>query len=378
MGSKLDKAFADIDKELGKGIVQDASTAEDVKRLVSRSMGMNYIFNGGTPRGRIIELYGPESGGKSLLATTVAVDFQRAGEFVVYIDLEGTFISEFSERLGLSVDPKQFRLLQPETGEDAFESIEMLAKTGEVGYIIVDSVAAMIPKSELEGDYGESSVGTMARLMSQGMRKLNSIVRKSNTTVLFINQIRQKIGVTYGSPETTTGGNSLKFYASSRNRISRKDTLKDGKDVVGIQMGVTNKKSKIGPPLREFTTNVYFENGIDMDTELADFGAKLEVLTKSGSWYDMPDGERIQGKTNVSKYLSENPETRKRVFKEIYQRLFGFEPDWAPTGAEATPTNKVDTEESSESETPKKRKSSKKAKEPEIEIEVPVDDGDEV
>lgn len=193
-GSKLDKAFANIEKELGKGVVQDASKVEDVDRVVSRSMGMNYVFNGGIPRGRIIELFGPESSGKSLLATTMAADFQREGHFVVYIDMEGTFVSHFAERLGLSVNSDVFRLLNPDNGEDAFTSIEAIAETGEVGMIIVDSVAAMVPKSELEGDYGEASMGSMARMMSQGMRKLNGILRKTNTSVIFVNQTRQSIG----------------------------------------------------------------------------------------------------------------------------------------------------------------------------------------
>lgn len=362
MSEKLDKAFTDVEKKIGKGKVQDIATSEDVPRLVSYSMGMNYVMGGGIPKGRIIELYGPESGGKSLLATMMGADYQREGHFIVYIDMEGTFVAQFAERLGLSVDKDKFRLLQPETGEEAFTALETLADSGEVGLVIVDSVAAMIPQSELEADYGEASMGSMARMMSQGLRKLNSTLRKTNTTVIFINQVREKIGVMYGNPETTGGGKALQFYASSRNRIGRRETIKNANETIGVQMSVTNKKSKVGPPMRDFVTNIFFDSGVDVDTELSDFAGKFEIIQKSGSWYDLPNGERVQGKANVAKYLGENPEVRKKIFEQVYERLFGRPPEITWSSIKAAPEAAPQTGEEELSQKTKERKSKKTKK----------------
>lgn len=371
MASKLESAFAKIDKEIGKGIVIDSTKTVDVSRIILSSIGLNYLFNGGFPEGRIVEFFGPESSGKSLISTAIGADYQRAGKFVVYVDMEGTFMPSFAVKLGLSVDPDKFRLIQPETGEDAFRILEALAETGEVGLIIVDSVAAMTPTAELEGDYGEANMGLMARMMSQGMRKLNGKLKASSTSVIFINQIRMKIGVMYGSPETTSGGRALAFYASSRNRVARRDAIVNGAETVGVQMQITNKKSKIGPPSREMLTAVYFDTGLDTNSDLSQMAGKLGIINKAGSWYDLPNGERVQGKDAVSAYLSENPAVRDQVFADVYENLFGQRPD---LGSNTIVTKETVGQEEEEQQPKKKRKSRKSTKkEDEIEISADAD-----
>jgi recombination protein RecA len=324
--SKIQGAFSTIDKEIGKGVVVRDKDRETIQRVVLSSIGLNYVFHGGFPIGRIVEFFGPESSGKSLLATVIGADFQKAGKYVAYVDLEGTFERTFAERLGLTTDENLFGLIQPETGEDAFTIIEKLADTGEVGLVIVDSVAAMTPRSELEADYGDAQMGSMARMVSQGLRKLNSKLRTSGMSVIFVNQVRMKIGVMYGNPETTAGGRALPFYASSRNRITRKEELKNAQETTGIKIKISNKKSKIGPPMREIETNVFFDSGMDSNAELVQLAAKYSLIEKGGAWFTMPDGERVQGKEAAGKYLAERPETREKVFSDLYQILFGGTP----------------------------------------------------
>lgn len=320
--SKINKVFATVDKEIGKGVVVRDKDRETVHRIKLSSMGLNYIFNGGFPLGRIVEFYGPESSGKSLLATVIGGDFQREDKYVAYVDMEGTFERIFAEKLGLTTDENLFSLIQPETGEDAFTIIEHLASTGEVGLIVVDSVAAMTPRSELEANYGDAQMGSMARMMSQGLRKLNSKLRETGTSVIFVNQTRMKLGVMFGSPETTPGGRALQFWASSRNRVSRREEVKEGDNISGVRMKIVNKKSKVGPPLREIETNIDFESGMDSNAELIELGTKNSLIERGGSWLTLPNGERLQGKNAATKYLGENPEVRDKLFEDIYRILF--------------------------------------------------------
>lgn len=319
---KIGSVFSRIDKEIGKGVVVRDKDKELIQRVKLDSMGLNYIFNGGFPRGRIIEFYGPESSGKSLLATVIGADFQRDGHYVAYVDLEGTFERTFANRLGLKTEEDLFGLIQPETGEDAFTIVEQLAATGEVGLIIIDSVAAMIPRSELEADYGDAQMGSMARMMSQGLRKLNGVLRKTQTSCIFVNQTRMKIGVMYGNPETTAGGRALPFYASSRNRITRKEDIKGDKEIAGIKIKIANKKSKLGPPFRTIETDVLFDEGLDSTRELVQIALQYDLLEKAGAWVTLPDGERVQGQAAAAAYLTQKPEMYDELYKLVYDKLF--------------------------------------------------------
>lgn len=318
---KLSQVLTKIQKEIGKDVLINLEEKPQVDRVNFSSPKMNYVFGGGCPRGRIIEYYGPESSGKSLIATITGADYQKEGLFVAYVDLEGTFDKKFAETLGLSTSPDQFVLFQPEVGEDALKIIEELSSTGEVGLIIVDSVAAMTPRAELEGDYGDSHMGLQARMLSQGMRKLNGIVRKTNTTLIFVNQIRMKIGVMYGNPEVTTGGKALQFYASVRNRVTRVEDLMKGKDVVGQKIRIANTKSKIGVPKRKIEIDMYFNRGVDTVSEFADFAISYGFIEKAGSWYVLPNGERVQGKERVYSALREDEELFNPLKVAVIERM---------------------------------------------------------
>lgn len=319
--TRLDEIFGKLEKEKGKGVIIKENETPDIERIALRSPKLNDVLGGGMPLGRIVELYGVESGGKSLIATTIGGDFQRAGKFVVYIDVEGTFSYAFARKLGLDTSDDVFRLIRPESGEDAFDIIEAVLKTGEVGLIIVDSVSALTPTAELEGDMGQSHMGTQARLMGQGLRKINPYMSKSQTSIIFINQIRMKIGVMFGNPETTSGGRSLPFYASIRCDIRRIEDIKRGEEIVGLRARFKNVKNKTAPPKKKQEIDIYFDSGIDYFSEYIDFAISYSLLEKSGSWFTLPNGDRVQGRDKVVAALREDDEMFEGIRAQVMERM---------------------------------------------------------
>jgi recombination protein RecA len=319
--SKLDKAFKGIEKEFGKGMVIDKEEFENIQRVPSSSPLLQHITGGGYPRGKIIEIYGPESSGKSLIAQHIGKDFQAVGEFVGYIDMEFSFQYDFAEKIGLDTSEKKFKLFQPDSAEKAFTIAEEITKAG-VGLIVFDSVATMTPDAEMSAGYSDQQMGSQARVMGKGLRKLASILSKNGTTVIFINQIRMKIGVMFGNPETTPGGNALPFYACLRLDTRRKDFLEDSKDSepYGVKAQVTSKKSKISPPKRKGQLTIYYNNGVDTLGEYIDFGITFGFIEKSGSWYSI-NGERAQGKENLSNILKLNDTVREKLKSKVIQML---------------------------------------------------------
>jgi len=327
---KLQLIDAIIKKELGEGVVREENEVIKIPRWALSSPNLNYILGGGIPKGRIIEMYGTESGGKTTLSTLIAADIQKKyGGFIVFVDAENSFDYEWANKLGLNTDSSHFRLVTADSGNDALEASEKYAASGVVDYIIVDSVAALTPKSEIEGEYGDSNMGVQARLMSQSMRKLTPIAKKNNCTIVFINQLRMKIGVTFGNPETTTGGNALKFYSSIRLDVRRVENL-DGADkdddVLGIKTRVKCIKNKTAQPFRKAEIDINFSNGIDIGKEYLDFAVQFMYIDKSGSWYSYKKDDGVieklgQGKDNVSKYLLENPEIFEKIKKRVDMEL---------------------------------------------------------
>jgi len=320
---KLDAAFKQIDKEVGKGFEKKKEESNSLARVKLESPLLNYITNGGLPYGQIVEIYGPESSGKSLIAQQIAVDYQREGNFVCYIDVEFSFDFDFAESLGLDTSPERFRLYQPDCGEQAYEIAEMLSNAG-VGIIIFDSIAGMTPSAEFQAGYGDQQMGIAARLHSKGMRKLAPVLNKNKTTAILINQIREKIGVLYGNPETTPGGRAIKFYASLRLNVRKKEFLTKGgnPEPYGIVSSVEGFKSKIGPPKRKGLLTILFDSGIDTTGEYIDFAIKYDLIKKGGSWFTLPDGEtRLQGKDNVRLHYLKNLEELE-VLKQQVSKFF--------------------------------------------------------
>jgi len=322
---KIELAMANIDKKFGKGTMVnfDEKIDRTVKRLCTGSIGVDLALGGGWPYGRIIEIFGPESSGKTTLAIHALIEAQKEGFSVGFIDAEHAFDRDYAENLGLDLNKKAFQFTQPDTGEQAFEIIEELVKTGEIKVIIIDSVAALIPKAEIEGDYGESKMGLHARLMSQAMRKLNGMVSKNECILIFINQLRDKIGVMFGSPETTTGGNALKFYASIRLDIRRIGQEKDGDEVIASKTRVKVVKNKTFPPFRKADFNIEFGTGIDVNRELLEIAASndYKVLEKSGSWFAFKGTKIGNGIDTCKAILQDNPELVEEIKKELYKKL---------------------------------------------------------
>ena len=304
----LDAALAQIDRAFGKGSAMKLGQKEtmQVEAISTGSLGLDIALGvGGLPKGRVIEIYGPESSGKTTLALHVLAEAQKAGGTVAFVDAEHALDPVYARKLGVDID--ELIVSQPDTGEQALEITDTLVRSGAVNMVIVDSVAALTPKSELEGDMGDSSVGVQARLMSQAMRKLTGSISRSNCMVIFINQIRMKIGVMFGSPETTTGGNALKFYSSVRLDIRRIGAIKDRDEVIGNQTRVKVVKNKVAPPFRQVEFDILYGEGISKTGELIDLGVKAEVIEKSGSWYSYK-GERMgQGREKTRNFLKENP-----------------------------------------------------------------------
>lgn len=313
-GKALDAALAQIERAFGKGSVMRLGQREtvEIEALSSGSLGLDIALGiGGFPRGRIIEIYGPESSGKTTLALHAVAEAQKTGGTCAFVDAEHALDPSYARKLGVNID--NLIISQPDTGEQALEIADTLVRSGAIDVLIVDSVAALVPKAELEGDMGDSHMGLQARLMSQALRKLAGSINKTNCMVIFINQIRQKIGVMFGNPETTTGGNALKFYASVRLDIRRVGSIKDKEDVVGNQTRVKVVKNKMAPPFKVVDFDIMYGEGISKTGELIDLGVSAGVIDKAGSWYSMGSQRIGQGKESARQFLKDNPDIANQI-----------------------------------------------------------------
>ena len=310
----LDTALKQIESQFGKGTIMKLGTREtvEVPSIPTGSFGLdNALGIGGLPKGRVVEIYGPESSGKTTLTLQIIAECQKAGGSAAFIDAEHALDPEYAKALGVDID--ELLLSQPDTGEQALEVTDMLVKSGSLDVIVVDSVAALVPRAELEGDMGDSHVGLQARLMSQALRKISGSIQKSNTLVIFINQIRMKIGVMFGSPETTTGGNALKFYSSVRLDIRRIGAIKDGDEVVGNESRVKVVKNKMAPPFKVVEFQILYGKGINKNAEIIEFAVKKGIIEKAGAWYSYKGDKIGQGIAKTSEFLKENP----KILEEI-------------------------------------------------------------
>ena len=317
----VDQAISQIEKQFGRGSIMkmDVDKVLDVPVISTGSLALDLALGiGGVPRGRIVEIYGPEASGKTTLALHIGAEAQAAGGVVAYIDAEHALDIGYARRLGVDVD--SLLVSQPDTGEQALDITEILVRSGGIDALIIDSVAALVPRAELEGEMGDQHVGLQARLMSQALRKLTATIHKSMTCVVFINQIRMKIGVMFGSPETTTGGNALKFYASQRLDIRRLGAIKEGDQVTGNRTRVKVVKNKIAPPFREAEFDIIYGTGISKEGDILDLAASFDIVEKSGAWYSFK-GERVgQGRENAKKFLAENQDIRNQVVDLVKEK----------------------------------------------------------
>jgi len=317
----LELALSSIQKQFGKGSIMklggDKTLADGIQSFPTGSLGLDIALGiGGIPKGRIVEIYGPESSGKTTLCLHAAAECQKRGGTVAFIDAEHALDMQYAQKLGLNVE--DVIVSQPDTGEQALEITDMLVRSGSVDFIIIDSVAALVPRAEIEGDMGDSHMGLQARLMSQALRKLTGSINRSNTTVMFINQLRMKIGVVFGNPETTTGGNALKFYASIRLDIRRSTAIKQGDQVIGSRTKVKVVKNKLAAPFKLVEFDMIHGQGINRRGEILDLAVAKEIVEKSGSWYSY-EGERIgQGRDKSQEYLRENPSLEKEIMDKVY------------------------------------------------------------
>ena len=321
----LDAALSQIERQFGKGTVMRMGDQERVAipSISTGSLGLDIALGiGGLPKGRIVEIYGPESSGKTTLTLQVIAEAQKVGGTAAFIDAEHALDPQYAEKLGVQVD--DLIVSQPDTGEQALEVAEMLVRSGAVDVLVVDSVAALTPKAEIEGDMGDSHVGLQARLLSQAMRKLTGAIKQTNCLVIFINQIRMKIGVMFGSPETTTGGNALKFYSSVRLDIRRIGAVKEGDEVVGNETRVKVVKNKVSPPFRQAEFQIMYGGGIYHMGEVIDWGVKLSLIDKSGAWYAYKGDKIGQGKANASRFLEENAAVAKEIEDQIRHQMMGL------------------------------------------------------
>ena len=321
----LAAVLAQLDKAFGKGTVMrlgDQTAALDIQAISTGSLGLDIALGiGGLPRGRIVEIYGPESSGKTTLTLQVIAEAQKAGGTTAFIDAEHALDPIYARKLG--VDTDNLYITQPDTGEQALEITDALVRSGAFDVVVVDSVAALTPKAEIEGDMGDSHVGLQARLMSQALRKLTANIKRTNTLVIFINQIRMKIGVSYGSPETTTGGNALKFYASVRLDIRRIGSVKNGDEVLGNQTRVKVVKNKVAPPFKQAEFEILYGEGISHLGEVIDLGVAIDAIKKSGAWYSYGDEKIGQGKEKVRAFLKEKPELATEIEARIREYYIG-------------------------------------------------------
>jgi recombination protein RecA len=319
----LAAALSQIEKQFGKGSIMkmgDGSIFDDLQVVSTGSLGLDVALGvGGLPRGRVVEIYGPESSGKTTLTLQVIAEMQKLGGTAAFIDAEHALDPEYAKKLGVNIS--DLLISQPDTGEQALEIADMLVRSSAVDVVVIDSVAALTPKAEIEGDMGDSHVGLQARLMSQALRKLTANIKRTNTLVIFINQIRMKIGVMFGSPETTTGGNALKFYASVRLDIRRIGAIKKGDEVVGSETRVKVVKNKVAPPFREALFDILYGQGISREGEIIELGVAQKLIDKSGAWYAY-QGEKIgQGKDNAREYLKEHSEIAAEIEAQIRKNL---------------------------------------------------------
>ena len=318
----LESALAQIDRQFGKGSVMRLGSDEraPVEIIPTGSIALDVALGvGGLPRGRIIEIYGPESSGKTTLTLHAIANVQRAGGIAAFIDAEHALDPDYAQKLGVDIDA--LLVSQPDTGEQALEISDMLIRSGAVDLVVIDSVAALVPKAEIEGEMGDSHVGLQARLMSQALRKLTGGLNSTKTTAIFINQLREKIGVMFGSPETTTGGKALKFYSSVRLDVRRIETLKDGTDAVGNRTRVKIVKNKVAPPFKQAEFDILYGHGISKEGSLIDMGVAEGFIRKSGSWFTYEGDQLGQGKENARKFLIENDDIRDEIEKKIKEKL---------------------------------------------------------
>ena len=320
----LDIALAGIEKQFGKGAVirMGERASRDIQVIPTGCLDLDMALGvGGLPRGRVVEIYGPESSGKTTVALHVVAEAQKMGGVAAFIDAEHALDPVYARKLGVDVD--QLYVSQPDTGEQALEICEALVRSGAIDIVVIDSVAALVPKAEIDGEMGDSFVGLQARLMSQALRKLTGIVNKTNSTCIFINQLREKVGVMYGNPETTPGGRALKFYASVRIDIRRGEQLKDGTTVVGNRTKAKIVKNKVAPPFRTAEFDILYGEGISKEGSLLDNAVALDIIHKSGAWFSYGDQRIGQGRENTRKFLKENPETAAEIDKLVRAELMG-------------------------------------------------------
>jgi len=321
----LGAALMQIEKQFGKGALirmGDDTRSRDIETVSTGSLTLDIALGcGGLPRGRIIEIYGPESSGKTTMTLSTIAQMQKVGGTAAFIDAEHALDVNYAEKIGINVD--DLLVSQPDTGEQALEIVDMLVRSNAVDIIVVDSVAALTPKAEIEGDMGDSHMGLQARLMSQALRKLTANIKRSNTMVIFINQIRMKIGVMFGSPETTTGGNALKFYSSVRLDIRRIGAIKKGDEIIGNETRIKVVKNKVAPPFKQAEFEILYGEGVSFLGELVDLGVKYGFVNKAGSWYSYGNDKIGQGKENVRKFLKENPQIAIELEASIRNEVFG-------------------------------------------------------
>ena len=315
----LAAALSQIEKQFGKGSIMrmgDTDVAGDIQAISTGSLGLDIALGiGGLPRGRVVEIYGPESSGKTKLTLSAIAQAQKLGGIAAFIDAEHALDTQYAQKLGVNVS--ELLISQPDTGEQALEIADMLVRSGSVDIVVVDSVAALTPKAEIEGEMGDSHMGLQARLMSQALRKLTGNIKRTNTLVVFINQIRMKIGVMFGNPETTTGGNALKFYSSVRLDIRRTGAIKKGDEVIGSETRVKIVKNKVAPPFKQAEFDILYGEGISREGEIIELGSNLKLIEKAGAWYSYK-GEKIgQGKDNAREYLREHPEVADEIDAKI-------------------------------------------------------------
>jgi len=332
----LAAALAQIEKQFGKGSIMrmDSQAAQDVQVVPTGSLGLDIALGvGGLPRGRVVEIYGPESSGKTTLTLQIVAEVQKLGGTAAFIDAENALDPAYAQNLGVKMS--ELLISQPDTGEQALEIADMLVRSGSVDVIVIDSVAALVPRAEIEGEMGDQLPGLQARLMSQALRKLTGNIKRTNTLVIFINQIRMKIGVMFGNPETTTGGNALKFYASVRMDIRRIGAIKKGEEVIGNETRVKVVKNKVAPPFREAVFDILYGEGISRESELLELGVNHGIVEKSGAWYAYKKDRIGQGKDNAREYLREHPEVAAEIEARVREKVGIAKPAAQPAAAEA-------------------------------------------
>lgn len=372
----LEAALGQIEKQFGKGAIMkmgDKSAKMAVETVPTGSLSLDLALGvGGVPKGRIIEVYGPESSGKTTIALHMAAEVQKRGGIAGYVDAEHAMDPTYAKALGVDID--NLYISQPDDGEQALEIAETMVRSGAIDIVIVDSVAALVPRAEIEGEMGDSHMGLQARLMSQALRKLTGITSKSNCTVIFINQLREKIGVTYGNPETTTGGRALKFYASIRIEIRKSDVLKQGTDIVGNRVKVKIAKNKVAPPFKTAEFDIIYGKGISKEGDILDLAAEVDIINKSGAWYAYNETRIGQGRENAKQFLRENPDICTEIENKVREH-YGLAALVPAEEVKEAAEKKDAAEEKDVPETKKKTKDAAEAKEeavPEIEEITPV------